>query len=81
MIKRLTDKQVAAVFHTSDRNLQQTYKSPHPTKTKLDIRPEEVSKKLEQYQVIRLGATCLQYGFDEEQLLRAIDFLKSSSKA
>ena len=79
-IKKLTDKQVAEHFKMGDRNLQQTYKNPKPTKQKEVLTPEEVQDKKEQYEVLRLGATCKEYGLSEEQLIKAIDFAKSLEK-
>ncbi|HHB51449.1 MAG TPA: hypothetical protein ENK75_00150 [Saprospiraceae bacterium] len=76
-IKRLTDKQVSDQFHTSERNLQQTYKNPKPTKQKKVLSEKEIAEKREQYEVLRLGSTCKAYKISEEQLLKAIDFIKS----
>lgn len=79
-IKRLTDKRVAELFGTSDRNLQQTYKNPKPTSTKKEFTKIELEEKSQQYEIIRLGSTCLEHEINEDQLLNAINFIKSVKK-
>jgi hypothetical protein len=76
LIKKLTDKRVSELFHISDRNLQQTYKNPKPTNKKV-LTKEELKEKDEQYQIIRLGATCKEHNISEEILLNTINLIKS----
>lgn len=78
-IKKLTDKTVSNLFHITERNLQQTYKNPKPTSTRV-LTEEELKEKKEQYQIIRLGATCKEYEISEELLLDTINFIKSIRK-
>lgn len=77
MLKKLTDKQVAENFYTTERNLQQTYKNPKPTKQKMIITDTKLQQKQEQYEIIRLGSTCKEYKISEELLIKIIDFVVS----
>lgn len=79
-IKKLTDKAISELFHTSERNLQQTYKNPKPTNTKKILTKEEIEEKRDQYQIIRLGATCKEYEISEDLLIKTIDFIKNINK-
>ncbi|WP_129085792.1 hypothetical protein [Malaciobacter mytili] len=77
MFKKLTDKKIADIFNISERNLHQTYKNPKPTTLKKNLTDTEIKKKQEQYMIIRLGSTCLEYDISEEELLITISFLKN----
>ena len=77
MAKKITDKEVAKLFHMGERNLQQTYKNPKPTKQKPTISDKELLEKKEQYEILRLGATCKAHNLNEKLLLSAIDFIKN----
>ena len=76
IVKKLTEEQIAKLYHTSLRNLHQTYKNPRPIKD-LVLSEEEINIKKQQYEILRLGATCVEYGIDENLLLSAINFIKN----
>lgn len=76
-VEVLTEKRVCELFHIIERNMQQTYKNPKPTKVKPVISEKERAKKNDQYQIIRLGATCKHYGITEEKLLKLIDLVQT----
>lgn len=78
--KKLTDRRAAELFHVSARNLLQTYKNPRPTKQKKEYTDEELHEKMEQYEIIRLGATCKEYRVDEATLLKIVAFIESVAK-
>ncbi len=78
-IKKLTDKRVAVLNHTKERNLQQTYKNPKSNKN-ITYSEETIAMKKEQYNIMRLGATCVEYNVNEELLLSAINLIKNINK-
>lgn len=78
-IKKLTDVRVAALNYTSERNLQQTYKNAKSSKN-IKYTEEAILMKKQQYNIMRLGATCVEYGIDEELLISAINFIKNIKK-
>lgn len=75
-IKKLTDVRVAALNYTSERNLQQTYKNAKSSKN-ITYTEETIKMKKQQYDIMRLGATCVEYDIDEELLISAINFIKN----
>lgn len=76
VVKKLTEDQIAKLYHTSLRNLHQTYKNPRPVKDQM-LSDEEINIKKQQYEILRLGATCVEYDIDENLLLSAINFIKN----
>ncbi len=70
-IKRLTDVQIAEMNNTSTRNLQQTYKNAKSNKY-ITLSEEQIKIKRQQYDIMRLGSTCLKYDINEETLLKLI---------
>ena len=76
VVKKLTEDQMAKLYHTSLSNLHQTYKSPRPVKDQI-LSDEEINTKKQQYNILRLGATCVEYDIDETILLSVINFIKN----
>lgn len=76
VVKKLTEDKIAQHYHTSLRNLHQTYKNPRPIKEQV-LSEEEINIKKQQYEILRLGATCVEYDIDENLLLSAINFIKN----